>query len=79
MIDSGTGDLITDGGLRLGPAATREGFESSAMGRSSEVSVRNEPWCSYVLPTLQVGGRAFSAILYFYENRAESIHFTLAI
>ncbi len=78
MIDPHTGDLVTADGLPIGPETTREGFEASAVGRSSEVSVRNEPWCSYALPLLHMEGRTFGATIYFYGEEAESISLTIA-
>lgn len=73
MIDRSTGSLHFDDGIVIGPALTRTQFLNMQVGETREVSVKNEPWCSWRVTRLKAGGRMFIAILQFQSEQLQSV------
>jgi hypothetical protein len=70
-----TGELVLASGTVLSSQLTRSLFLSSVEGSRAEVSVKNEPWCSF---RFRDGEGEFWVILFFREEELNSIHLALA-
>jgi hypothetical protein len=65
-MDPATGSFLFCGGaIEVGPCLTRSQFLESAVARGATISVRNEPWCSWVLAARPDGAQQFSTRLQF--------------
>jgi hypothetical protein len=84
-IDATTGTiaLAWDGGadpagaMMLGPATQREAFLASPLGARAAPLVKNEPWCSWQVPGLRIGGLPFALGAYFHGAALSSLGFAL--
>lgn len=69
MIEPTTGQIrLPSDGIRVGPLLTREQFLASSLARQSRELVRNEPHCSFGLPTVQFDGHSFAWSLWFHGS-----------
>lgn len=76
MIDVATGNItIKHAALAIGPSLARDDFLTSALGRSAQVNVENEPYCSYAaqIPTGNLMSLPAWLTLYFYHQQLESV------
>jgi hypothetical protein len=66
MIEHTTGKIqLPSDGITVGPSLTREQFLRSALASQSSELVRNEPHCSFALPTVRFADHSFDWSLYF--------------
>jgi hypothetical protein len=66
MIERSTGQIhFPSDGIRVGPSLTREQFLASPLASQARVLVRNEPHCTFALPTVQFDGHSFAWSLWF--------------
>jgi hypothetical protein len=66
MIEHTTGQIqLPSDGIRVGPSLTREQFLASPLASQSRVLVRNEPHCTFALPTAESNGHSFAWSLSF--------------
>lgn len=70
-----TGDLCLPSGTILSSRLTRSLFLSSNEGRRAEVSVKNEPWCSFRFEERE---DAFVVVVFFKGENLESVHFCIS-
>ena len=69
MIERTTGQIqLPSDGIRVGPSLSRELFLASPLASQSYELVRNEPDCSFVLPTVQFNGHSFAWGLWFHGS-----------
>ncbi len=67
MIDPHTGAIeIATERLLLSASLSRAEFLAAPLGAHAKVSVRNEPYCSFVLGPHELAGQLFSVVLYFH-------------
>jgi hypothetical protein len=69
-----TGEFTLPSGTILSPGITRSTFLLSVEGMTAEVSVRNEPWCSFRFEDLQ---DSLGVIVFFKGKDLESIHLSI--
>jgi hypothetical protein len=66
MIERTTGQIrLPSEGILVGPSLTREQFLASPLASQSREIVRNEPHCSFALPTVQFDGHSYAWSLWF--------------
>jgi hypothetical protein len=66
MIDHATGEIqFRADGIRVGHALTRELLLASSISSQCRELVRNEPYCSFALPTVQFGDQPFAWSVWF--------------
>ncbi len=66
MIERTTGQIqLPSDGIHVGPSLTREQFLASPLASQSRELVRNEPYCSFAMPTVEFGGHSFICSLWF--------------
>jgi hypothetical protein len=74
MIERATGQIqFSSDGIRIGPSLSREEFLASPFAAKCRELVRNEPYCSFALPTVQFDGRSFAWSLWFRGSVLESV------
>ncbi|HVX91575.1 MAG TPA: hypothetical protein VHC20_08300 [Candidatus Paceibacterota bacterium] len=73
MIDRATGALRFNDGVVIDPTLTRAQFLQMRPGETCDVSVRNEPWCSWRVTRLTSGGRVFIAVVQFRGEELQSV------
>ena len=77
MIDEKTGELVIQSiPLHIGPRLSRSKFLSLSIGKSSNVVVRNDLFCSYNIGRHEISGLVFIVIIYFYDELLESVSLT---
>jgi hypothetical protein len=69
-----TGELTLPSGTVLSPRLTRSVFLSSAEGKGAEVSVKNEPWCSFRFEDHE---DSMGVIVFFKGEILESVHLSI--
>jgi hypothetical protein len=74
MLDPNTGLLVIDSPRgEIGPSLTRTRFlETPAFSRAT-ISVKNEPWCSWVLKGQRIGQDEFAIVIYFYGEEIRTV------
>src|SRR5882672_10410054 len=66
MIERTTGQIqLPSDGIRVGPSLSREQFVASPFAGQCREIVRNEPHCSFALPTVQFEDHSFAWSLSF--------------
>jgi len=66
MIERTTGQIqLPSNGIRVGRSLSREQFLASPLAAQCRELVRNEPHCSFALPTVQFEGHSFNWSLWF--------------
>lgn len=66
MIERTTGQIqLPSDGIHVGPSLTREQFLASPLASQCRELVRNEPYCSFALPTIDFGGHPLICSLWF--------------
>lgn len=66
MIESATGQIrLPFDSINVGPSLTCEQFLALPLASQSREIVRNEPHCSFALPTVQFDGHSFAWSLWF--------------
>jgi hypothetical protein len=79
MIEPTTGQVqLPSDGIRVGPSLTREQFLASPLASQSRELVRNEPHCSFALPTVQFGGHSFAWSLWFHGSALRHVSIACA-
>ena len=74
MINPNTGQiLLPSNGICVGPSLSREEFLASPMASHCHVSVRNEPYCTFKLPTVQIDGHSYAWGLSFHGSALERV------
>jgi len=73
VIDRATGALHFDDGVVIEPTLTRAQFLQMQPGETRDVSVQNEPWCSWRVTRLRSGGRVFIAVVQFRGEELQSV------
>jgi hypothetical protein len=69
MIERTTGQVqLPSDGIRVGPALVREQFLASPLASQCRELVRNEPHCSFALPTVQFDDHSFAWSLWFHGS-----------
>jgi len=69
MIERTTGQIqFPSGGICVCRSLTREQFLASPLASQSRELVRNEPHCSFALPTVQFDGHSFAWSLWFHGS-----------
>jgi len=76
MIDKKTGQLMCEDGTCFGRSLKRHAFLASEEGRESQISVQNEPWCSWSLPLKRISGLEFGITLSFCRENLNFISVT---
>ena len=79
MIDAATGEIaIQNLDMGIGPSLTRATFLASPLGRNSQISVENEPYCSFnaTIPAGDLMPLPVILTLYFYHQQLESVSIT---
>lgn len=69
-----TGELTLPSGMVLSPRLTRSLFLSSVEGKQAEVSVKNEPWCSFRFEDRE---DLLGVIVFFKGETLESVHLSV--
>jgi hypothetical protein len=79
LIDARDGTIVLeDWAERFGPALTAMAFQASALGRRAKLVVRNEPWRTFAITDLRIGGQGFGAHLVFENERLDMVALCLA-
>ena len=66
MIERPTGLIqLPSDGISIGPLLTREQFLASTLAAQCRELVRNEPYCSFALPTVEISGHSFAWSVWF--------------
>ena len=69
MIERRTGQIqLPSDGIRVGPSLSREELLASSLTGQCRELVRNEPHCSFALPTVQFEGHSFAWSLWFHGS-----------
>jgi hypothetical protein len=69
MIERTTGQIqLPSAGIRIEPSLAREQFLASPLASQCHELVRNEPHCSFALPTAQFGDHSFAWSLWFHGS-----------
>ena len=69
MIERTTGQIqLPSDGISVGPSLDREQFLASPLASQCREMVRNEPHCSFALPTVQFDGHSFAWSLWFHGS-----------
>lgn len=78
-IDAHSGTIVLDGRDELlGPALTAAAFQASGLGRAAKLVVRSEPWRTFGIAALRIGGESFGAHLVFENERLDMVVLCLA-
>jgi hypothetical protein len=62
------GDLVLDGGERIGASTRRTEFLASLHGKRAKVFVANPPWCSFRFEAAAAGGERLIVLPQFYDE-----------
>jgi hypothetical protein len=73
VIDRTTGALHFDDGVVIEPTLTRAQFLQMQPGETLDLSVQNEPWCSWRVTRLRSAGRVFIAVVQFRGEELQSV------
>lgn len=73
MFDPTTGAVRFSDGTTISSSLTRSEFLEASFGKTREVSVKNEPWCSWRVTRMPAGDRFFVLVLQFYAERLLSL------
>ena len=69
MIDRTTGQIqLPSDGIHVGPLLVREHFLASPLAKQRRELVRNEPHCSFVLPTVRFHDHSFAWSFWFHGS-----------
>jgi len=77
MIERTTGQIqLPSDGISIGPSLAREQFLASPLASQCRELVRNEPHCSFALPTVQFGDHSFAWSLWFHGSVLRASRFS---
>jgi hypothetical protein len=75
MLDRNTGILRFDQPpLEIAPSLSRSEFLDSSASDGARISVKNEPWCSWVLAGRWHAGASFAVLLQFCGEQLSAVH-----